>query len=437
MAVVLGVISSVLLVLGLFDTLDRLRTPAMREVVDDFLAEAPGSSLGVDTAQVVEWMRGLTFVSGALAATGLVFAIFVLQRHRGARIGFTVVAALLLLTVPVAGLMPFFLAVAAFLMWSQPARDWYVGRVPVAAGAGRPTHHEERQPMAGSTPFPPPPGRPDEPRRDPAPDPSHDRPQDEPQEQAQQWAAPQQSYDPPQSYGPPPYGQTYGDPQQGYYGPSDPQQGYYGQPYGPPGHGATAYGAGPGRDPDKRPVTVTIAAVLTWIGAGVTALLMLVFVAVLGTGGDAFVEEFERAARESDVTLSADEVLAVGWAIAGVFLVWSLISLVLAVLAFRRSNGARYALAVSAVMTALLSLVAIMSVLSVVTLLMGGAAAILLFTGGANQWYAGRSNDRAGGPPSYYAPGYPGYPVAGQQPSQPSQQPGPQPQQPQGRNQPW
>src|SRR5687767_7207081 len=174
MAAVMGVISSVVLVLSLFDTLGRLRTPAMREVVDEFLAEAPGSSLGLDTAQVVDWMRVLAFTSGALAAMGLVFAVFVLQRHRGARIGFTVVAVLLLLTVPVAGLMPFFLAVAALLLWQQPARDWYAGRVPVPAdgpttpmvsdheprrggstradawSAPAPDNEREKQPMEGS-----------------------------------------------------------------------------------------------------------------------------------------------------------------------------------------------------------------------------------------------------------------------------------------------
>jgi hypothetical protein len=160
---------------------------------------------------------------------------------------------------------------------------------------------------------------------------------------------------------------------------------------------------------------------------------MLVFVAVLSTGGESFVEEFDRAARRSDVVLSANEVLAVGWAVAGTLLVWSLISMVLAVLAFRRSNAARIALLVSAVMAALFSLVAIMSILSVVTLLLAGATAILLLTGGANQWYSRQApdhpNDQASGPP-------PGYPYAGyQQPPQQSTQQSTQ--QPPRRNQPW
>ena len=415
MAAVMGVISSLLLVLGLFDTLDRLRTPAMRDVVDEFLADPPGSSLGLGTAQVIDLMRVLAFASGALAAMALVFAVFVLQRHRGARIGFTVVSVLLLLTIPVAGLMPFLLAVAALQQWSPPARDWYAGRVPVTAPAGgRPTmpslsQHDPR--AGGST------------RADlwsaPASDDKQEQPMDgsttPPQDQQHNQDQPRDPWGAPQSAVPPPYAQPYGGQPYGQ-GQPQPHQPQYSQPqYAPPGYGAPS-----GRDPGKRPTTVTVAAVLTWLGAGATALLMLVFVAVLGAGGDAFVEEFETAARESDVALSTDDVLAVGWAVAGTMLVWSLISIVLAILAFRRSNGARIALVVSAVMAALFSLVAIMSIVSAVTLLLAGATVILLFTGGANQWYSRRSSD---GPHSGSQSGaYPGW----QPGPQPDRQPGPQ-----------
>ncbi len=394
---VMAVVGSLLLVLGLFDTLRRLRTPEAREEVDDFLSRSPGNTLGIDTAQVIDLMRALTFVSGALAAMGLVFAIYVLQRHRGARIGFTVVAALLVLTVPVAGLMPIFLAVSALLLWSQPARDWFLGRAPAPAPSGggssrllteadppRPVPSEPPAPSGGSHAAPPPYGQ-----------------------------GFGQGYDQPQAQG---YGQPVGDQPAAWYPPAAPNP--YAGPYPGPnagpftgpfsGTGPTPYGA---PDPDKRPLTVTIAAVLTWVGAGLTALMMLAFTALLGAGGDAFVDEFERAARESDVTLDldADEIISVGWVVAAVMLVWSLIAIVLAVLAFRRSNGARWTLAVSAAMTALLSLVAILSLLSAVTLLLGGAVVVLLFTGGANQWYSRRS-------------GTPGYP---------------QQQEPPRRNQPW
>ena len=390
MAVTMAVIGGLVLVLGLFDTLGRLRTPSARESVDEFLGQPPGNTLGFDTGQVIEMLRGLTFVSGALAAMGLVFAIYVMQRHRGARIGFTVVAALLVLTIPVAGLMPFFFAVAALLLWSQPARDWYVGRTPVAAatGGGR------AAPLMSHAAEPP---RPEQTRPDDQP--TYGQGYPPPYAQAPHGQAP---------YGQAPYGQApYGQP-------------YPGQPYGYPVPGSQQSG----RDPDKRPLTVTFAAVLTWVGAGCTALLMLAFMLILGAGGESFVEEFDKAARESDVTLTSDQILTVGWVIAATLLLWCLISMVVAVFAFRRSNGARWTLVVSAVMAALFSLLAILSILSAVTLILAVAAAIMLFTGGANEWYSRRSGSSGQPPHQLPQTPYGGYP---QQPDY----------QPPVKNQPW
>lgn len=411
MAVVMAVVGCLVLVVGLFDTLGRLRTPSTRSAIDEFLAEPPGNSLGIETAQVVELMRALAFVSGALAATGLVLAIYVMQRHRVARVGFTVVAVLLVLTVPVTGFMPFFLAVAAILLWSQPARDWYVGRVPAAAGV----------PSAALLS-----------QQDPGPTGPTGSQSDQPSPSAPQpgaWGR--------QPYGqatPPPYGQPFGQP----FGQPASGQGYDLPPF-PTGTEQYPYLPQPGLAPaPKRPTTVTVAAVLTWIGAGLATLMMLMFMGVLALGGDAFIDEFERAAQDSQVDFTADQALAVGWVVAVVMLVWALSAVVLAIFALRRSNVARILLVVSAGMTALLSLLAITSILPIVTLLMGGATVILLFTGGANEWYSRRSSGPGmpSHPTQYPTQGQ--YPPPGQYPQQPpmpSQYPD-QPEPPK-RNQPW
>jgi hypothetical protein len=402
MAAVMSVVGSLLLVVSLFDTLGRLRTPETRETVAEFLARPPGSGLGIDVAQAVDLMRALALLSGALAAAALVFAVFVLQRHGSARIGFTVVAGLLLLTVPVAGLMPLLLAFAALLMWSQPARDWYAGRAPTPAtaapGRSRPPALSEERPAPSRFPF---------------------------------GSAPRPPAEEPQPEGTAPPAQTEQPAPQPPHPPNQPYPGYAGYP-------AMGYPQPP-RDPDRRPTTVLIAAVLTWLGAGAAALGMVVFVLVLATGGDAFVDEFNRAAEGSQLRLGRDEVLAAGWAIASLFLVWSLVAMVLAYLAFRRSNAARIVLAVSAGMTALVSLVMILSGVSLLTLALSVTAGILLFTGGANEWYSRRSRPGQGYPghPAEYGswPGYPGYPTQDQQPPQQSaQQP---PQQPSERPKPW
>lgn len=361
--VVFAVVFDLVLLASLFDTLARLRTPGTRESLDGVLGQPPGNGLGVTTAQAIDTLRVLVFVCGALAAVALVFAVFVLQRHRAARVGYTVTAGLMLLTVPAAGLLPVFLALAAVPMWSRPARDWYAGRTPGPAGAD-----------------------------------------------ARRLGVLTQG-EPPPLYGPPPYSRgPYGQPPSGPPPSGPPPSGPYGEPpYPPPSSGQpqyvqpayplAGYGGHPGtfRDPDRRPVTVTIASVLTWIGAGATTALMLAFVAILAFAGDSFVRAFERTAQASNVALTGNQARALGWSVAAVFLVWSLAAIVLAVLAFRRSNAARIALVVSSVMAALLSLVGITSGLSAVTLLMAVATVVLLFTGGANQWYSQR---RRGTPPT-------------------------------------
>lgn len=393
MAVSMSVVGSLLLVVSLFDTLGSLRTPEMRESIDETLARPPSNAFDVETAQVIEAMRVLVFISGALAAMLLVFAVFLLQRHKGARIGFTVAAALLLLTIPVAGLMPVLLAVAAGLIWSRPARDWYAGRAPTpapAAPAASTASTDKGAPAPPAAPILSEQGPP----RSPQPfgggrssDPAGSGPPAPDQPSA------------PSAPGPPAYG--YPDQPQPPYPP-------YPSQYESP------------RDPGKRPVTVTIAAALTWLGAGAVTAAMLLLALLLATQGELFIEELDRAAEGSQVPLNRDDVLAAGWGITLFFGVWSLIAIVLALLAFRRNNAARIALAVSAVMAALLSLLMILSGISVVTLLISGAAAVLLFTGGANEWYSGRNAQPPGGSGYSAYPGYPGYPgYADQPPFQP------------------
>jgi hypothetical protein len=369
LASVMAVVGSLVLVVSLVDTLGRLRTPETRRTIDDFLAEPPGDALGLETAQVVDVMQVLAYVSGVLAAVTLVLGVFVAQRHHGARIGLTVAAALLLLTVPVAGLMPFFVAISVGLLWSRQARDWFAGRPPAPAGP-RAALSESGPPPSpfpygagGSSSGP-------DPWRQPEPRPT------EPTPLAAQ--APWQ------------------------------------------GHPAGSWPAPPQR-PGKRPTTVTTAAVLTWLGAGATAALAALTGVVVAVAPDAVVEEFDRISEQSgaDLVLSRQEILATAWASVAILLVWSLAAILLAVLAFRRSNAGRILLAISAAMTALFSLVSILSLIPIVTLLMGLATVVLLFTGGANAWY--RREPRSWDQQQWSPP-------PGQQPWSP---------QPPGRDKPW
>ena len=126
----LGAAACFVLIFTLFDTLDRLRGVEMRSDVEEQLAEPPFDTLDVSADQMLSVMRAVAFVDGALAAAGLVLAVFCFRRHQGARYGFTVVAALLLLTAPVAGLLAFLAAAAAVMLWSEESRAWFAGREP-------------------------------------------------------------------------------------------------------------------------------------------------------------------------------------------------------------------------------------------------------------------------------------------------------------------
>ncbi|WP_122818930.1 hypothetical protein [Nocardioides pantholopis] len=136
-------------------------------------------------------------------------------------------------------------------------------------------------------------------------------------------------------------------------------------------------------DRDRRPGTVTAAGVVTLVMAGLATLGFGVAAVMVVTssgdgdgGGDG----------GGDGQAMADFVGAV----AGLLAVWSLVAVVLAVFAMRRSQVARVLLVVSAAVVALLSLVALASVVSLVTLLGAVAVIVLLFTGGAQDWYAAR-----------------------------------------------
>ena len=148
----------VLLVITLFDSMATVRSADMREQIADRLSRAPADGLGLDVAGVVDLLRGVVLFSGALAAAGAVLAVFALQRHRGARIGLTVIAVLMLFSATfVSGLLPILVAVAASMMWGREARDWFAGRTPAPPRSGSPTEPRPDRAAVWPTVTPPPP----------------------------------------------------------------------------------------------------------------------------------------------------------------------------------------------------------------------------------------------------------------------------------------
>jgi hypothetical protein len=227
------------------------------------------------------------------------------------------------------------------------------------------------------------------------------------------------------------------------YGESEPygQQPAY-QPYGQNPYGQDPYGQQPGHRlapaGDRRPGTVTAAAWITIVLSALTAALFGITGLALMVARDEVIAEMERVPEFNEANIDPDAVVGVLAAVMIGLVLWCLIAIVLAVFVLRRSNVSRILLVISASVAALLSLLSVTSGVTLVPLIASVAAIVLLFSGGAGDWFKGVA---AGGYPGGYA-GYPGgYPATsypdpyGQQPGTYGQ-PGPYGQQPHEEQQP-
>jgi hypothetical protein len=199
------------------------------------------------------------------------------------------------------------------------------------------------------------------------------------------------------------------DPNQSWGQPENPygQQPYPQQPYAQPVYGQQPYGAPyqQGRDPEKRPGTVTGAAVTTIVLSALTLLFAAFMAVAVLVARDDFIEGFEGELTPSQRdSFNGDDVATLVLVGVIVLAVWCLIAIVLAVLAMRRSSVARIMLVVSAAVTIVVSLVGIAALVPALTVIAGIVVIVLLFTGGANDWYARRGQQYPQPPQQYGEP---------------------------------
>lgn len=378
------VVASALLLFSLVEDVSALRSLALREGVEEFLAEPPGSTLSLTVEQMLDLLRVGLMVAGACAAAALVLGIHVLKGNRAARIALVVPAALLfigaLLAPMTGGFLAVMVSVSAVLLWSRPANDWFAGRPPLQRKVPQMSEQYPGQ-------RPDPSGEHGHPGSTPQPD--------QPPAYGQQPTGPSSG----QPYGQPSY------PQPSPYEPS-PATGQFGQPYQPwPGAAPSAPA------PDKRPTGVTAAAWLTWIFTAITGFFAAIMVGVFAAASDEIIAEVRADPMWADVEsqldaagLTIDDLTSMMVGVGVVILLWCLIAFVVAIFAFRRQNWARIVLVVSAAVSALLCLLTITAFVTIVPLAASIATIVLLFVGGANDWYA-----RRGGSGGYGGPGAPGY----------------------------
>jgi len=315
----MALMSCVLLVFSMLDSMPRMRSVEMRDTVREALTTPPGSGLGIEVDTVLGLLRVLVLVTGGLAAAGVVLAIFSLQRHHGARIGLSVVAVLLLVTATfVSGLLPLVVVIGTSMLWGREAREWFTGRTP------RPDPHAA---SAATAPVRQPPAL---------------------QAPAQQASTQRADV------------------------PSAP----YGWPAPVPAADARL----------QRPATVTVAACLTWVFSAATASFLLLLLLLLLVDQAQLLRALQDDRRIAPAGYDSRDLLAALWVIVAVGLFWCLSAAALAVLAFRRVNVGRVGLVVSALVAGILGVVTLVGLLHAMAAF---ATVALLFSGGANRWYAG------------------------------------------------
>jgi hypothetical protein len=322
----LALVSCVLLIFTMLDSMPRMRSVEMRDTVREALTTPPGSGLGIEVDTVLSLLRATVLLTGGLAAAGAVLAVYTLKRHHGARIGLSVVAVLMLFTATfVSGLLPLVVAIGVVMLWGHEAREWFAGRSP------RPDPHAFSGPS-----------------------------------------------------------RTLEQPVQPVARPAQPG---LQQPYPQPGH--------PTDLRSRRPVTVTVAAWLTWAFSAITALFLLLLVVVLLADQERLVQALQDNPQIAAYGYSNRDLLGGMWVITAVGLFWCLAATALAVLAFRRVNLGRIGLVVSAVLAGILGVATLVGLLHAMAAF---ATVALLFSGGSNRWYAGMEPPRLPPPPPAQSP---------------------------------
>lgn len=178
-----------------------------------------------------------------------------------------------------------------------------------------------------------------------------------------------------------------------------------GDPYGQqPGGQPYPYGQQPayGQQPtgDRRPGTVTAAAWISIVFSAISAVMFGFTGLALLVARDEVIREMERVPEFQDANIDADAAVGVMVAVILGLVVWAIVAIVLSVFVLRRSNVARILLVISSAVVALLSLLGVTSGVSIVTLIASIAVIVLLFVGGAADWFKGTSSG-AGSYPGY------------------------------------
>jgi hypothetical protein len=332
--------SSVVVLLTAWERVTSLRSLETQEAIRDVLAEAPFTSLGLTVSSTTELLRVSCMVAAACACATAILGWYVRKPDRSSRLALTLFAVVVFLTgIPAGGLAGSFVAAGAAMLWMHPAREWF------ATGRWTPPDPvpttKDRGPAGRDASGPADPwGRP------PADSGGPSAPSSGP-------SATSPSVPPPASR---PFGEPAAPTQ---HAPADrPAESPYGQAHPQHQPAPAPYATHPADWQRQqllraRPGAMVAAFVITVVTAGGLLALSLLWLAIAGFSPDFLRTVLEQQQPELlDDGLSLQQVRTTVYALAGLFVVWCVVALVLAGFAMARREWARRGLMVSAAFSA-------------------------------------------------------------------------------------
>lgn len=144
--------SSLIVLVSAWERVSTLGSLETQQAIQEFLAEAPFSSLGLDVAGASELLRITCLVAAASACATAILGWYVRKPDRSARLGLTLFAVPVFVTgLAAGGLAGSFVAAGAAMLWVMPAREWFAtGRwTPPAPAPQKDPSTPRRTPFAG------------------------------------------------------------------------------------------------------------------------------------------------------------------------------------------------------------------------------------------------------------------------------------------------
>lgn len=374
MAAWMIMLGSAFVVLTVFELVSGLRSIETREAVEDFLSAPPAEGTGLSTETALTLLKTAGMVAAGCATAAAILGFHVLKRNRHARTALTILAAPLFVSGLVAGgFMSALVVVASVMLWFSPAREWFDGKPIPKPGRG----DAERRVFGHDRPLPPlgqPPGQ---------------KPGQAPGQQAPGQEAPAEA---PPVHQPTPGDQPGDQPGDEPAGPRPADR-----PFGTaPARGSSvpmgAQQAAPlPHGADRRPDAVVVAAILTWIFAGLVLLSSLSGVVLMATSPEAMFEELERSAPQLAEQGISNEMVRITTFVTGALaIVWCVAAMALAALMLGRRRWAARGLILVATLSAMISLAAMIG--SIVMVIPAAAAlmtVLCLRQPGVVQWFHG------------------------------------------------